>query len=119
MATAEDNLWTRVIGDDWRWSFTTTDDVSGWATPLVQIRTGTTSDATLVATSTTAEGVTANVTVASNFGAGTLSWHVTVTVTETLSPGTYWLELSVMIDGDVTTVLTHVLSAVDQVAVEV
>lgn len=118
MATAEDNLWTRVVGDDWRWSWTTTDDVSDWASPLVQIRNGRTSDGTLVATSTTAETVTANITVTANFAGGTLAWHVADTVTETFDPGTYWCEVSVTIDGDVTTVLTHVLSVVDQVAVE-
>lgn len=120
MATAEDNLWTRVIGDDWRWSWTTTDDVSTWANALAQVRNGPKSTDTLVLTSTTAEDVSANITVTSNFAGGTLAWHVADTVTATLDPGSYWFELSVEIgaSSDVTTVLTHVLSVVDQVAVE-
>jgi hypothetical protein len=119
MSAAEDNLWTRVVGDDWRWSFTTTDDVSGWASPFAQIRKGRDSTGELVASSTTVGALTANITVSSNFGAGTLSWHISDTVTATLDPGPYWFELSVTVDGDVTTVLTHLLNVVDQIAVEV
>lgn len=119
MATAEDNLWTRVIGDDWRWTFSTADTVTDWATPFAQLRQGNNSDGTLVATSATAEGVTANITITSNFSTGDLAWHIADTVTETFSPGSYWFELSATIDGDITTVLTHHLSVVDQIAVEV
>jgi hypothetical protein len=118
MATAEDRLWTRVVGDDWRWSFTTTDNVSNWSNPLAQLRRDNVSTGELVATSTTAEGVTANLTITANFGTGDLAWHIGDTVTATFDPGSYWFELSVQVAGDVTTVLTHHLSVVDQVAVE-
>ena len=119
MAGAEDRLWTRVVGDDWRMAFTTTDDVTGWASPLVQIRDDDDSDGTLIASSTTVGDLTANVTLTSDFTAGAFEWHVSDTVTATITPGTYTFELSVTVDGDRTTVLTHYLSVVDQVAVEV
>ena len=119
MASAEDNLWTRVVGDDWRWSFTTSDDVSGWDNEFAQIRKGRDSSGELVASSVTVGDLTANLTITADFAAGTLAWHVDDAVTETLDPGPYWFELSCTVDGDVTTVLTHLLNVVDQIAVEV
>lgn len=119
MASAEDRLWTRVVGDDWRIAFTTADTVTTWASPVAQIRDDNDSGGTLIATSVTAEGVTANLTITSDFSAGEFEWHVADTVTAGITPGTYTFELSVTIGGDRTTVLTHYLSVVDQVAVEV
>lgn len=117
--TPEDRLWTRVVGDDWRFSFTTDDDVTGWDEPLAQVRRDRLSTGELVATSTTAEEVTANITLTVDFAAGELEWHIDDAVTATITPGSYWFELSVEVDGDRTTVLTHLLSVVDQIAVEV
>jgi hypothetical protein len=118
MSSAEDRLWTRVVGDDWRWTFSTTDDVTDWSDALAQIRRGQTADSELVASSVTVGDLTANITVTADFSTGDLAWHVDDAVTATLEPGSYWFELSVEVDGDVTTVLTHFLSVVDQIAVE-
>lgn len=117
--SAEEALWTRVRGDDWRWSFSTTDNVETWdeVTLLVQIRDKATSAGTLVATSNTAEDVTANITVAADFESGLLSWHLADTVTDTITAGLYWLEVELEVGGDLTTVLSHVLNVVDQVSV--
>jgi len=119
MATAAENaLFHRVRGDDWRWSFTTADTVSGWASPVVQIRTGPAQTDTLVASSITVGALTANVTITADFAAGTLAWHVQDTVTSSISAGFYYLEVEALVDGDKVTVLpARMLRVVDQVAV--
>ena len=118
-AAAERALWSRRRGDDWRWSFTTDDDVSGWDadTLLLQVRSGSVETATLIVTSDEAEDVTANATVTADFATGTLSWHIDDAVTSTITPGSYVLEIQVEVDGDVTTVLSHWLEVTPQVAV--
>jgi hypothetical protein len=120
-AASERALWTRRRGDDWRWSWTTTDDVSAYddATVLVQVRAGVDEDATLVASSETVDDFTANITVTVNFDAGELAWHIDDAVTSTLDPGDYQLEVQCEIGGDVTTILAHTLSVVAQIAVGV
>jgi hypothetical protein len=119
--SAERALWTRRRGDDWRWSWTTTDDVSSYddATVLVQVRAGVDEDATLVASSETIDDFTANITVTVDFDAGELAWHIDDAVTSTLDTGDYQLEVQCEIGGDVTTILAHTLSVVAQIAVGV
>lgn len=115
---AETALWTRVVGDDWRFSFTTTDDVTTWdeATVVIEVRAGTNADATLVAS--TEDVSVAAITVTADFTAGELAWHIDHLDTAGIAAGDYTLEVQVEVDGDVTTVLTHSLSVVDEVAVE-
>ncbi len=106
----------RFIGDDWDWTWSTSDDVSSWSDPVVTIREHRGVDATVLATST--GGTPTITTTGTNFATGDLCWQVARTVTSTFSPlAGAWLEVEVLIDGRAETVMSEALSIVRQTAV--
>lgn len=108
-----DAVWSIRQGDDWRRTWTTDEDVSGWDvdTLLVQLRAGPDKSATLLASSDpddSTEDVALIDTTGTSFGAGggTLALHIDDEDTSTLPVNHWvWIEAQCEIDGDVTTFL--------------
>lgn len=109
------DVWTKFRGDDWHWTWTTTSSVSTWSDPRVTLRESRSHTATVLATT---EAVSPSITTSgTNFSTGTLAWQIDHTHTVTFDPGLYWLEVEVLVGANRTTVLSHPLRVLDEVAV--
>lgn len=119
-ATEADDL---IAGDVWVWSYTTDDDVSSWANPIVTIREGRSPSATLVASSDDTEkpieldGGYAGTIPATDFDAGVFAWFVDVDQTTGLGDLNVWVEVEVEVDGVPTTVFSRDYTVRPEVAV--
>jgi hypothetical protein len=105
----------RRVGDDWSWDWSTDDDVSSWSSPVITIRDGRGTDATVLATTTGASPTIT--TTGTDFAAGTFAWQVARSVTATLDAGDAWIEVEVLIGGAATTVMSEPLMILPQTAV--
>lgn len=105
----------RVVGDDWDWEWSTSDDVSTWSSPVVTIRDGRGVDAAVLATST--GGTPTITTTGTNFATGDLSWQVARAVTSTFDVRSAWLEVEVLVDGRAVTVMSEALAVLPETAV--
>jgi hypothetical protein len=92
------DVWTKVRTDDWHWTWTTTSNVASWSDPRITVRSSRSSSGT-------------------NFATGTLAWQIDHTVSTTFAPGLYWLEVEVLVGANRTTILSHSLRVLDDVAV--
>ncbi len=111
---------TLTAGDDWVWSYTTTDDSSGWSEPVAEIRAARSATATLVASS---QGESPAVSFdavgpfsATNFADGVFTWSVDQLATAD-APEFVWVEVEVLVDGIATTVFSRSYQVVPEVAV--
>lgn len=99
-------VWERVTGEPWSWSWSTTDDTSGWADLEVVVRAGADPSDRLIASTETGGGIS---TVGTDFGAGRMVWTVAADVTAGLVARTYWLHVRATIAGSPVTVLLREL----------
>ena len=119
-ATDADDL---ISGDVWVWSYTTTDDVSGWTNPLITIRDGRSPSATVIASSddpvkpVELDGGYAGEIPATDFDAGVFAWFVDVDQTTGLGDLTAWVEVEVEVDGVAKTVFSRDYTVRPEVAV--
>jgi hypothetical protein len=115
--TAVEALFTIRKGDDFRRAFTSDDDVSNWGSPLMQIRSGPSEDAPLLASSE--DDDTAEIVLSFDFlsTGSTLEFFIDDAETASLPAGPCWLHLTAQIGGDVTTVLFRSGRIVERVAV--
>jgi hypothetical protein len=123
-AQAEAAEWSDTRGEDWEreWTRTTGSSTYDNASLLIQLRDGRTEDAVLVATSVTAEGVTANIsTTGTDLEAATpvLKWSIPKAVTATIEPGDYWIEAQCEVNGLLKVIMRHKWTVRARVAVEV
>jgi hypothetical protein len=115
---AIDAVFTIRRGDDHRRAWTLSGgDVSNWANPFLQLRSGPNEQAELLGSSE--DDGTAMVTLDYDFSAeaATFAWHLDDADTLTLPIGPVWFHLTVEIDGDVTTVLYRPGRIAERVAV--
>lgn len=119
-ATDADDL---IAGDVWVWSYTTTDDVSTWANPLVTIRADRSPTATVIASSDDTakpvelDGGYAGEIPATDFDAGVFAWFVDVDETTGLGDSNVWVEVEVEVNGIPTTVFSRDYTVRPEVAV--
>lgn len=123
-AQAEAAEWSDAKGADWEREWTRASGTSTYdnATLLIQLRDARDEDGTLVATSTTAEGVTANITTTgTDLEAATpvLKWAIASAVTATIEPGDYWIEAQCEVNGLLKVFMRHKWTVRARVAVEV
>ena len=102
-------------GDDWVWSWTTSDDVSLWADPVV---TFTASTGTVLASSETdtvhLDGGFGGTVPATNLAIGVFSWWVPAAVTAEWPQITH-LHVRVKVNGQDCTILKETVSAPEAV----
>lgn len=115
MTTTTAGVWAKFQGDDWSWTWTTTDDVSSYSDPRITIRASRSSTATVLAT--TESGTPTITTTGTDFSAGTLAWQIAAAITAEIEPGLYWMEVEVLIASKVSTILSHSFRVLPQVAV--
>lgn len=108
--------WVRIAGDTWTWDYDAVNlDTSDWTDLVVEIRTGPTHNAPLVASTVNATIITTN----NNFPSLRIWWQVPSPVTVGIPPGIYWLEASATVPsegGEWTFLPAHKLVVNDQVA---
>ena len=120
MKAAERAVFTIRQGDDWSRTWTHTSGTATYSgTLLVQIRAGTDSGAVLVASSETVDTEAPIDLTGTDLGAGTIAMAVVAADTVGLDPhGTFTIEAECEVDGLLTTILSHQLWVIPQVAVQ-
>lgn len=123
-AQAEAAEWSGARGEVWEreWERSSGSSTYDNETLLIQMRPTRDEDGDLVATSTTAEGVTANIdTTGTNLEATTpvLRWKIAKTATAAIPAGDYWLEAWCNVNGSYRRFMRHKWTVLPRVAVEV